>query len=131
MRLPKRTLLAMHRARTAWERQRVGAETFLKLLDAAGDEGAACLALAFPIAAPQGCTTDEGPPLSAPGRLWVSGPVNGQAGGCWTASLPGSAACETTTCSFTCGCLAPALQTAGWGNGACVDQATGPVWVES
>jgi hypothetical protein len=85
----------------------------------------ACAPLAFPLPPPQGCTADEGPPITAPGRVWVSD----AAGQCWSAALAGSADCEGTACAYSCACLGPALAAAGWG-GQCVDAARGPVWEE-
>ena len=97
------------------------------------DAGSTCTPIAFPLAAPPHCAQNYGPPVDAPGRLWLlqteaTPPL------CRSYELAAAARCQDCTEHNTCACLAEVLADAGdpWTRGAsgagCVEGPGGPYW---
>lgn len=90
-----------------------------------------CTPLGFPLPEPSNCVQDFGPPIVAPGSLWLA-QTEATPVACWSFTLAGSARCEDCAEHYTCACLAPLLAEAGapWTTGpsgtGCVDAKRGP-----
>jgi hypothetical protein len=102
--------------------------------DEAGHEASVpCTPPSLPLAAPSVCEADYGPPIDAPGRVWL---VQSEATpyACWSYPVAGSAACEACTETYTCACIAPLLVGSTWSKGltgrGCVDSPEGPYFLQ-
>lgn len=100
-----------------------------------GEAGAPCTALAWPLPAPAACAQNYGPPIDAPGRLWLV-QTEATPATCRSYELAGVDACERCAETFSCACVGRLLSDAGdpWTRGTtgtgCVDTARGPYFAQ-